>query len=201
MNKDYCDDCDITINKKSKSRHLLSQNHSQMKSYVRQSHDVGDIYWKDFYNTNRKNVNNNRLKFLIFKTKVSFNLFDKDLVIWLDNTKKRLSSYCYGDDVFHYLNPVCEKIQDRIRCYALKSGKVLYLETVMKDVSITFYSYYYLMHPTHKLFQPRRVLESQLLKHMLKLTEDEKCSKYKYLYRKYRTVSYDDNIVHFCITR
>ena len=57
------------------------------------------------------------------------------------------------------------------------------------------------MHPTHKLFQPRRVLESQSLKHMSKLTEDEKYSKYKYLYRKYRTVSYDDNIVHFCITR
>ena len=45
----YCEICDKTCKNKSKTKHLKSKNHLHMKSYVREEHIVGDVYWKDFY--------------------------------------------------------------------------------------------------------------------------------------------------------
>ena len=44
----YCDICDKTIKYKSKTMHLKSKNRLHMKSYVKEEHILGDIYWKDF---------------------------------------------------------------------------------------------------------------------------------------------------------
>ena len=132
---------------------------------------------------------------------VKCNLFDKDLVIWYDKTKKILIRYGYGDNVFHYLYPVCEEILNRIRDHVLIKGEKLSLETVIKNISITFYSYYYIMTPRHRLEQPRKVLESNLLKHITKLNDDEKDIKYGFLWHRYRPVSRDDNDVYFCLAR
>ena len=136
----YCDICDKTIKRKSKTRHNKSKSHLHMKSYIREKHTIGDVYWKDFYRVIGEYVNTNRLKFPIFKTLVKCNLFDKDLVIWYDKTKKILIKYGYGDNVFHYLYPVCEEILKRIRDHVLIKGEKLSLETVIKNISITFYS-------------------------------------------------------------
>ena len=177
----YCEIFDKTIKNKSKTKHLKSKNHLHMKSYVRDEHIVGDVYWKDFYRVIRDYVDNNRKKFPIFKTVVRCKFFDKDLVICYDKTKKRLIRYGFGDAVFHHLYPVCEKILDRLHRYALISGKELSLDTVIKNMSITFFSYYYIMTPRHHLQQPRRVLESRLLKHITNLNDDEKNIKYRFL--------------------
>ena len=153
-----------------------------MKSYVRDEHIIGDLCWKDFYRVIRDYVNINRKKFPIFKTVVRCKLFNKDLVICYDKTKKRLIRYGFGDEVFHHLYPVCEEILDRIHRYALVSGKELSLDTVIKNISITIYSYYHIMTPKHRLQQPRRVLESRLLKHITNLNDDEKNIKYRFLW-------------------
>ena len=55
----YCDICDKTIKRKSKTKHIKSKNHLHMKSYVREKHTIGDVYWKDFYKVIREYVNNN----------------------------------------------------------------------------------------------------------------------------------------------
>ena len=103
-----------------------------MKSYRRDEHIVGDVYWKDFYRVIRDYVNINRKKFPIFKTVVRCNLFDKDLVICYDKTKRNLIRYGFGDVIFRHLYQVCEEILNRMRRYALISGKELSLDTVIK---------------------------------------------------------------------
>ena len=189
----YCNICDKTIKYKSKTKHLKSKNHSHMKSYVREEHVVDNVYWKDFYRVICEYVNNNRKKFPIFKTVVKCILFNKDLVICYDRTKKRLIRYGFGDVIFHDLYPVCEEFLDRLHRYALISSQKLSLDTVIKNMSITFYSYYYIMTPRHRLQQPRRVLESRLLKHITNLNDDEKNIKYRYLWQNYKPISCDDN--------
>ena len=176
----YCDICDKTI--KNKTNHLKSKNHLRMKSYVRNEHIVGDVHWKDFYSVIRDYVDINRKKFPIFKTVLRCELFNKDLVICFDKTKKRWERYGFSDGIFHYLYPVCEGILDRLHCYSLISNQKLSLDTVLKNMSITFFSYYHIMTPGHRLQQPRRVLESRLLKHIANLDDDEKNIKYKYLW-------------------
>ena len=197
----YCDICDKTIKRKSKTRHIKSKSHLHMKSYVRDEHTIGDVYWKDFYRVIREYVNTNRIKFPIFKTLVKCDLFGENLVIWYDKTKKRLIRYGFGDKVFYYIYPVCEEILNRIRCCSLMKGEELSLETVIKNISTTFYSYYYIMTPRYRLEQPRRILESKLLKHITKLNDFEKNNKYNSLLQRYTPISYDDNDVYIHLHR
>ena len=191
----YCDICDKTIKYKSKTMHLKSKNHLHMRSYVRDEHIVGDVYWKDFYRVICDYVDINRKKFPIFKTVVKCNLFNKDLVICYDRTKKRLVRYGFGDAIFHDLCPVCEEIPHRIHRYAMISNQKLSLDTVLENVSITFFSYYYIMTPRHRLEQPRRLLESKLLKHIANSDDDdEKINKYRFLWQYYKPRSCDNNM-------
>ena len=197
----FCDICDKAIKRKSKTRHIKSKSHLHMKSYIREKHTIGNVYWKDFYRVIREYADANRLKFPIFKTLVKCNLFGENLVIWYDKTKKRLVRYGFGDEVFHYLYPICEEILNRIRCCVLMKGEELSRETVIKNISITFYSYYHIMTPRHHLEQPRRVLESRLLKHITNLNDDERNIKYSFLWYRYKPVSCDDNIVYLHVDR
>ena len=190
----YCEICDKTIKNRSKTKHPKSKNHLHMKSYIREVHIIGDVYWQDFYRIIRKYVDINRKKFPIFKTILKCNLFDKDLTICYDKTKKRLTKYGFGDPVFRNLYPVCEEILDRLHRYALISGKELSLNTVIKNMSITFFSYFFIMTPRHRLQQPRRVLETKLLKHITNLNDDVKNIKYRFLWQNYKPISCDDDI-------
>ena len=49
------------------------------------------------------------------------------------------------------------------------------------------------MTPRHRLEQPRKVLESKLLKHITNLNDDEKNTKYSFLWQIYKPISCDDN--------
>ena len=122
-------------------------------------------------------------------------------MICYDKTKKRLIKYGFGDAVLHDLYPVCEEILDRLHRYVLTSEKELSLDTVIKNMSITFFSYYYIMTPRHRLQQPRRVLESRLLKHITNLNDDEKNIQYRYLWQYYKPISCDDNDMYIHLHR
>ena len=128
----FCDICDKTIKRKSKTKHLKSKSHLHMKSYIKDEHIIGDVYWKDFYRVIRTYVDINRKKFPIFKTVVKCKLFNKDLVFCYDKTKNGLISYGFGDGVFHHLYPVCEESLNRLHRYGLISGKELVMDTVIK---------------------------------------------------------------------
>ena len=96
---------------------------------------IGKIFieFRDYVDINRK-------KFPIFKIVVRCKLFNKKLVICYDKTRKGLIRYGFVDAVFHHLYPVCEEILNRLHRYALISGKELSLDTVIKNMSITFFS-------------------------------------------------------------
>ena len=140
-------------------------------------------------------------KFPIFKTVVGCKFFNKDLTICYDKTKKRLIRYGFGDVIFHDLYPVCDEFLDRLHRYALVSGKELSLDAVIKNMSITFFSYYYIMTPRHRLQQPRRVLESRLLKHITNLNDEEKNIKYRYQWQNYKPICCDDNNMYIHLHR
>ena len=108
---------------------------------------------------------------------VNCDLFGENLVICYDKTKKSLISYGFGDEVFLQLYHVCEEILNRICRHVLITGEELSLDTVVKNLSITFYSYYHVMTPRHRLQQPRKVLESNLLQHITNLNDFEKNNK------------------------
>ena len=187
----YCDTCDKTIKRKPKTKHIQSKSHLHMKSYIREKHTIGNVYLKDFYRVIRKYVDNNGLKFPIFKTLVKCELFGETLVICYDKTKKRVIDYCFGDEAFHRLYCVCEEILNRICHHVLIRGEELSLDTVIKNISITIHSYYHVMTPRHRLQQPKKVLESKLLKHIANLNDFEKNNKYRFLWYRYRPVSCD----------
>ena len=112
--------------------------------------------------------------------------------------EKRLISYGFGDEVFHQLYHVCEEILNRICHHVLIRREELSLDTVVKNISITFYSYYHVMTPRHRLQQPRKVLESKLLKHVTNMNDFDKNNKYIFLWHRYIPVSCDDDIVYLC---
>ena len=192
----YCEICDKMIKRKSKTKHIRSKSHLHMKSYIREKHTIGKVYWKDFYRVIREYVDTNRLKFPIFKTLIKCDLFGENLVICYDKTKKRVMSYGFGDEVFHQLYHVCEEILNHIYSHVLIRGEELSLDTVVKNISVTFHSYHHVMTPRHRLQQARKVLKSNLLKYTTNLNGFEKNIKYSFLWHRYRPVSCDDDIVY-----
>ena len=170
----YCEICDKTINRKSKTKHIRSKIHLHMNSYVKQKHTLGDVFWKDFEKILRDYVDDNRLKFPIFKTLIECELYDENIMFCSDQTRKRVRLISFGDTAFHHIFRVGEEIRSCKCRRAAIMGKELFPETIIKNLSITFYSYYYYMTPRYRLQQPRRILESKLLKHITNLSDFEK---------------------------
>ena len=65
------------------------------------------------------------------------------------------------------------------------SDIILYSSTIISDVTITFFSNYKSMTAMHKFQQPRKVLESKILKHIKNASDDDKETKYNFLAREY----------------
>ena len=65
--------------------------------------------------------------------------------------------------------------------------KVIKLDSssIISDVTITFFSNYKSMTARHKLQQPRKDLESKILKHIKNASDDDKETKYNFLAREY----------------
>ena len=171
----YCKICDKTINRKLGTHHIKSKGHSYMNSYVREKHAVGDIYWRDFEEIIRHFVNANRFKFPVFKILIECELYSENINFHSDEHEMKVMLYEFdnGGKVF-YSFCVSKKIQDSIYHRAMLVGNEIFPESIIKTLSITFYSYYYIMTPKYRLQQPRRLLESNLLKHITNLSDFEK---------------------------
>ena len=155
----YCDICDKTIKQKSKNSHFKTKIHSKMQSYVREYHFIGDVLWQDFDYIICKYVNTNRTKFPIFISLIKCNLYDKNIIYRFDRTRGKKLLFAFGNKGFNYLYPVCKKVHNYINKQARIMNEELYPETIIKNLSITFYSYYFIMTTRHRLEQPRRILE------------------------------------------
>ena len=58
--------------------------------------------------------------------------------------------------------------------------------SIISNLTITLFSKYKTMTPQHRFHQPRRVLESKLMKHIKNMSYDDKMNKYTFL-----TLQYD----------
>ena len=89
-----------------------------------------------------------------------------------------------------------KKIQDYIWHHVAIMGKEVLPESIIKNLSITFDSYSYVMSPKHRIQQPRKVLESKLLKHITKLDVFEKENNYGFLFHIYGLVDHCDGTIY-----
>ena len=60
--------------------------------------------------------------------------------------------------------------------------------SIIRDVIITLFSNFKFMTTKHKLSQPRRILESRLLKYIKNKSHDDKISKYHFLSKQYEFI-------------
>ena len=84
---------------------------------------------------------------------------------------------------YRYCNS--KKIRDYIFHGATLSDIVLYSSAIINDKTITFFLNYKSMTAMHKFQQPRKVLESKILKHIKNASDDDKETKYNFLAREY----------------
>ena len=151
-------------------------------------HVIGHVYWCDLVETILKYMTIKYCKFRKFSTTVECTIDNKDIKILIDKIEGYIPFYELDDDEdewihLKYLNRY--KIRNYIiyRCGLFDT--VFRSSTVLSDVTITFFSIYMSMTAKHKMHQPRRILESKLLKHLHNTSFNDKINKYIFLSREY----------------
>ena len=155
---------------------------------VTNKYNIGDVYWCDFEETIREYMVNNSCKFNFFSTIVKCKKNNEDISILVDNIDGYVPLYKFDDDddawiYYRYCNS--KKIRDYIFHRATLSDIILHSSTIISDVMITFFSNYKSMTAIHKLQQPRKVLESKILKRIKNASNDDRETKYNFLARAY----------------
>ena len=130
-------------------------------------------------------------KFRKFSTVVKCKIDNKDISILIDKIKSYVPFYKLDDDEeewihLKYLNRY--KIRNYIHYHCGLFGTVIHSSTVISDVMITFFSNYKSMIAKHKMQQPRRILESNLFKHIHNMSYNDKINKYSFLSREYNPI-------------
>ena len=181
----YCQECDKYVNRRFKTKHINSKAHLH-KHYniVTNKYNIGDVYWCDFEETIREYMVNNSCKFNFFSTFVKCKINNEDISFLVDKIDGYAPLYKFDDDdawiYYRYCNS--RKIRDYIFHRARLSDFILYSSTITYDVTITFFSNYKSMTAMHNFQQPRKVLESKILKNA---SDDDKETKYIFLAREY----------------
>ena len=190
VSKYYCRDCDKYIIQRFKTKHINLKAHFYMFYNIKTNkYNIGDVYSSDFEETIREYMLINYSKFHFFSTVVQCKLNNKDISILVGKMDGYVPLYRFdhsGWIYYRYCNS--KKIRDYIFHRASLSDFILYSSTIMSDVTITFFSIYKTMTAKHRFQQPRRVLESKLLKHTKTASDDDKETKYKFLAREYGLV-------------
>ena len=183
----YCQDCDKYINRRFETKHINSKAHLCLYyNIITNKYNIDDVYWCDFEETIRGYMVINYSKFHFFSTVVKWKLNNDDISILVDKMDGYVPLYRFDDSgwiYYRYCNS--KKIRDYIFHRATLSDIILYSSTIISDVTITFFSNYKSMTAMHKLQQPRKVLESKILKHIKNASGDDKETKYNFLAREY----------------
>ena len=172
----YCEDCDKYINRKFKQKHIKSKAHSIMYyNIVTNKYNIGDVCWGDFEKTIYEYMKENRTKFYAFSVVVRCKLDNEDISISVDSDEVDVPLYRF-DDCGWVCYRYCKstKIRDYIFHRAMLSSIKLDSSSIISNVIITLFSKYKTMTAKHRFQQPRRVIESKLLKHIKNASYDEK---------------------------
>ena len=181
----YCSVCDKFINKKYKQKHIKSESHSYMyNNIVTNKYNIANVYWVDFEKTIEEYIKENKTKFYSFSIAFKCKLNDEDIYISDDNILWYVPAHKFSDSkIICYESRI---LRDYIFHRAMLRDIKLDSFSMISDVTITLFSSYNSMTLKHKLRQPRRVLESKLLKHIKNASFYDKIHKYNFLTYKYK---------------
>ena len=151
-------------------------------------HYIGNVDWCDLVETIFEYMTINLCKFQKFSTLVKCTIDNKNISILIDKIEGYIPWYKEeGDEEewihLKYLNRY--KIRNYILYRCGLFDNVFRSSTVLSDVTITFFSDSRSMAAKHKIHQPRRILESKLLKHSHNTSYIDKINKYYFLSREY----------------
>ena len=163
----YCQEFDKYNNRKFEQYHIKSKAHSNMYYIiVTNKYNIGNLYWDDFEKTIHEYRKKNTIKFYAFSVVVRCKLNDEDISISGDSGDGYAPLYKFPDSEWIcYKNCRSKKIRDYIFHRAMLRDIKLDSSSIISNVTITLFSNYNSMTAKHKFQQPRRVLESKLLKH------------------------------------
>ena len=178
----YCQDCDKYIIRKYKQRHIKSKRHSYMYYIiVTNNYKFGNVYWVDFEKTIQEYMKEITIKFYAFSIVIGCKRNDEDICISVDNRE----GYAPNSGWICYKYCKSKKIRDYIFHRAMLKDIKLDSSSIIGNVSITLFSNYKSMTTKQNLQQPRRVLESKLLKYIKNMSYDDKINKYNFLTLEY----------------
>ena len=183
----YCHSCDRNISNKFIKRHNKSKTHLYFhNNYVIKKYYINDVLWKDFENIIKYYIDNYNTKFNSFSIKIDFQLNDNKYSIAIDNIEGQILLYKFNNDVMIYYK-FCQSKKVRDYVYYIANLKNIKLEptSIINNVILTIFLKYKSMKRNHLLLQPRRILESKLLKNIRNKDFSEKVTIYYFLSKKY----------------
>ena len=167
----YCQCCDKYINQKFKQKHIKSKAHLyRYYNIITKKYNIGDVYWSDIETIIHEYIKDNSTKLDSFTILFRCKLKNDYINISLDCDKVSVPLYKfekYGSWV-HYTYFKSKQIRDYILHRAMLSGIKLDSSSIITNASLTLFSEYKSMIVKHRFEQPRRVLESKLIKHIKK---------------------------------
>ena len=136
-------------------------------------------------------MENKYSKFIFFSIFVKCNINNNDESILVDDINSYLPLYRFDNgDSFYYTFCNSKKIRDYKFHRAVLNDITLHSSSIISDVTITFHSHYPSMTPNHRLEQPRRILESELIKHIKNANRYDMDTKYNFLSHTYNFIKY-----------
>ena len=183
----YCQSCDKNISQKFIKKHNKSKTHLYFhNNFVINKYYIGDVLWNDFENIIRDYINEYNNKFNSFSIKIDFQLDNEDMGISVDNIEGQVPLYKFKNTGWIYFR-FCQsrRVKDFVLHNAILKNIKLESTSLINNVILTIFSKYKTIKRNHLLCQPRRVLESKILKHIYNLNFSDKFTKYNFLSIKY----------------
>ena len=177
----YCEICDKKVIDKSRNKHNKTKSHDFMKNYVVNIYNYSGFVWDDVENIIHDNIMSHKNKFNEFgiyvlckinnnvKINVNKSLFELHalLPIFLPEYK----FYDVGTLFIQIAGKmICETICENLRSkYDINCTP----DIKIRNLRIKLFSRYDNMTFRYQLEQPRRILESKMVKHIKNMTEEE----------------------------
>ena len=176
----YCRSCDKNISQKSIKRHNKSKTHLYFhNNFVINKYHIGDVLWENLGYIIHEYIEIYIKKFNCFYIKVDFQLNKENFSFHIDYIDGQASMGEFLNFAWiYYKFCKCNNVREFL--------KNIKLDLLMMDgVILTIFSKYKTMKRNHLLSQPRRILESKLIKHIGNSDLSDKIRKNKFLSTKY----------------
>ena len=189
----YCEICDKTIINKPRNKHNKTKSHYFMKNYVTNIYNYNNFVCYDVENIIHDNIFIHKNKFNDFKTFVLCKINDNieinvyknssDLNTVLPTFLPEYKVYDMGTLYIQIAGKmICKTIFENLRSkYDINCTP----DMKIRNLRIKFISRYDNMTFRYQLEQPRRILESKMVKHIKNLSEEEQ-DNYNFLVCKHK---------------